>query len=144
MNVELLRQSFELVVSRQPLLVRRFYEILFQRYPQVQRLFGRTPPAAQEKMLTEALVAVIDHLEDAAWFERMLGALGARHVGYGVTPEMYAWVGDALLTTLAEVAGAEWTDELARTWTAAYGAIASTMQAGAARAQAEQQAQKAS
>ena len=62
LNVPLLRSSFELVVERQPQLTRRFYEILFQRYPQTKPLFHRNKPEAQEKMLTDALVAVMDRL----------------------------------------------------------------------------------
>lgn len=132
LNVPVLRQSFEIVVERAPNLTHRFYEILFTRYPQAQRLFGRNPQRVQEEMLTRALVAVMDHIEDAAWLRETLGALGDKHVGYGVTNEMYAWVGDALLATLAEVAGEAWTPEVAAAWTEAYGAIAGMMMAGSA------------
>jgi hemoglobin-like flavoprotein len=58
--------------------------------------------------------------------------MGAKHVDYGVTTEMYGWVGESLLATLAEVAGADWTPPLAIAWTEAYGAIAGLMQMGAA------------
>lgn len=131
LNAPLLRSSFDLVVQRQPQLVHRFYEILFERYPAAKPLFSRNAPARQEQMLTEALVAVMDHLEDAAWLTGTLKQLGAKHVGYGVTPEMYGWVGDSLLATLSEVAGKDWTPELAAAWTEAYGAIAGLMQSHA-------------
>lgn len=134
LNVPLLRSSFELVVERQPQLTHRFYEILFERYPQAKPLFGRNSSAAQEKMLTDALVAVMDHLEDAPWLTTTLKGLGAKHAGYGVTTEMYGWVGASLLATLAEVAKSDWTPALATAWTDAYGAIAGLMQAGAAEA----------
>jgi hemoglobin-like flavoprotein len=134
LNVALLRGSFDLVVERQPQLTHRFYEILFQRYPQAKALFGRNTAAAQEKMLTDALVAVMDHLEDAPWLTTTLKHLGAKHKGYGVTMEMYGWVGASLLATLAEVAGNDWTPLLESAWTEAYGAIAGLMQAGAAEA----------
>jgi hemoglobin-like flavoprotein len=131
LNVALLRSSFELVVDRQPRLTHRFYEILFERHPQAKSLFTRYSAAAQEKMLTDALVAVMDHLEDAPWLSSTLKQLGAKHVGYGVTPEMYAWVGGSLLATLAEAGGPYWTPALQSAWTDAYGAIAGLMQAGA-------------
>jgi hemoglobin-like flavoprotein len=131
LNVPLLRSSFELVLGREPDLTHRFYEVLFAKYPQVKPLFGKSSGKQQEKMLADALVAVMDHLEDAAWLEQQLGALGAKHAGYGVTDGMYAFVGDALLTTLAQVAAADWTDELAAQWGAAYGAITSLMLKGA-------------
>jgi hemoglobin-like flavoprotein len=134
LNVALLRGSFDLVVERQPQLTHRFYEILFHRYPQAKALFGRNTAAAQEKMLTDALVAVMDHLEDAPWLTNTLKSLGAKHKGYGVTDEMYGWVGASLLATLAEVAGADWNKPLEAAWTDAFGAIAGLMQAGAAAA----------
>jgi hemoglobin-like flavoprotein len=127
LNVPVLRSTFDLVVERQPLLVRRFYEILFNRYPQVKPLFGRNGAAAQEKMLTEALVAVVDHLEDAPWLTGTLGTLGAKHKEYGVTAEMYGWVGASLLAALAEAAGKDWSPEAEAAWTEAYGAIVSLM-----------------
>lgn len=133
LDVITLRESFDLVVSRAPDMTRRFYAILFERYPQVRPLFGRSTEK-QEQMLTRALVAVLDRLEDGAWLGDTLRALGAKHVDYGVTEEMYPWVGDALLATLAEVAGEAWTPQVERAWTDAYAAIAGLMLDGARRA----------
>lgn len=131
LNVSLLRSSFDLVLEREPALTKRFYEIFFERYPQVRPMFRRNAPEAQQQMLAQALVAVMDHIEDAAWLSSTLRGLGAKHVGYGVTTEMYGWVGDSLLATLAEVAGDDWSDELAAAWAEAYGAISGLMLSGA-------------
>jgi hemoglobin-like flavoprotein len=134
LDVTLLRQSFTLVVERSPQVIARFYEIFFERYPEVRPMFGRGPEdiARQERMLTDALVAVLDHLEDAPWLQQTLFALGRRHVGYGVRDEMYAWVGDCLLMALAEAAGSAWSAEIEKQWSEAFGAIQSMMLAGAA------------
>jgi hemoglobin-like flavoprotein len=131
LNVSLLRTSFRLVLEREPDITHRFYGILFEKYPQVKPLFGRNTSQKQEKMLADALVAVMDHLEDAAWLEAQLGAIGAKHVSYGVTDEMYGYVGDALITALSQVAAADWTEEHTSQWAAAYGAITSLMLKGA-------------
>lgn len=133
LNVELLRNSFELVVARQPQVTPRFYEILFSRYPEVKPLFGKNG-TKQAEMLQQALVAVLDHLEDAAWLTQTLEAMGGKHLDYGVRDEMYAMVGECLLATLAEVAGDEWTLALASAWSDAYGAIAGLMLQGASKA----------
>ncbi len=125
LDVNLLRQSFEVVATANPRFVARFYEILFERHPQARPLFPANGMVRQEEMLTGALVAVLDHLEDAPWLQDTLGALGAKHVGYGVTREMYDWVGASLLATLGEVAGPAWTPELQAAWGEAYGAIVS-------------------
>jgi len=131
LDVDALRESFNLVVERSPTVVRRFYEVLFERFPRAKSLFGRNSSAQQEKMLTQALVAVIDHLEDAPWLNQTLFALGAKHVEYGVTDEMYEWVGVSLLATLAEVAGEAWTPRVERAWVEAYGVISGAMLDGA-------------
>jgi hemoglobin-like flavoprotein len=133
LNTAVLRDSFALVVERQPNLTSLFYDELFSKYPQAQPLFsaGRNGRAKQEQMLTEALVAVMDHLEDAPWLTSTLKGLGAKHKDYGVTREMYDWVGASLLATLAKVAAAEWTPEVEQSWKDAYGAISSLMLSGA-------------
>ncbi|HEY6723715.1 MAG TPA: globin domain-containing protein [Polyangiaceae bacterium] len=131
LNVPALRSSFDLVVEREPQLTHLFYDILFQRYPQAKPLFRNNPRQEQEKMLTDVLVKLMDHLEDAPWLVRELGALGSKHADYGVTDEMYGWVGSSLLAALEQVAADEWTPELAAAWTEAFQAIASLMQAGA-------------
>ena len=131
LDVTLLRQSFDLVTERMPDLTTRFYEILFERYPQTARMFPAERRARQRGMLKLAIIAVLDHLEDSKWLVTTLQGLGAGHVRYGVTDEMYEWVGECLLATLSEAAGKDWTPELERAWTDAYLAIAGLMQAGA-------------
>jgi len=127
LDVALLTESFHLVAERAPDITHRFYGHLFGKYPQARAMFHRKPQAQQEKMLAEALGAVIAHLEDAAWLVATLTAMGDKHIEYGVTSEMYGWVGDALMTTLREIAGADWTDAHERAWGEAYGAITSIM-----------------
>src|SRR6266516_2991533 len=99
LQVNLLRTSFDLVIERQPDLARVFYETLFARRPEARELFFRKTIAVQEQMLAEALVAVLDHVEDGAWLRSRLSEMGARHAEYGVTEEMYDWVAQALLAT---------------------------------------------
>ncbi|MGZ3455115.1 MAG: globin domain-containing protein [Polyangiales bacterium] len=131
LDVALLRSSFEIVVERAPDLTARFYQNFFTLYPQVKPMFSRNSPERQQQMLTQALVAVLDHLEDAPWLASTLRALGAKHVAYGVRDEMYAWVGESLLLTLEQVAGKDWSPALARAWSDAIGAIAGLMIEGA-------------
>jgi hemoglobin-like flavoprotein len=131
LDVQLLRESFSLVVEREPELTRRFYEVLFQKHPESRALFSRRSELEQQKMLRDMLVSVIEHLEDADWLGARLGALGEKHVGYGVTPEMYGWVGGSLLETLREVAADDWSPGMEAAWSDAYSAIAGLMRAGA-------------
>lgn len=131
LDVTLLRQSFEFVVAQAPDLTHRFYDQLFARHPETRALFSRHTRDRQEKMLNDALVAVMDHLDDAPWLAEHLRALGAKHREYGVTDDMYRFVGEALLATLAGASGDAWTAAHESAWAEAYDTIASVMKSGA-------------
>jgi hemoglobin-like flavoprotein len=136
LNADLLRASFALAITRRADLAERFYATLFERHPTLRALFRRTPATVQARMLGQALAAVLDHLEDAAWIASTLRELGQRHAHYGVTDEMYDQVGAVLVATLAEAVGEAWTPEHEQQWTLAFGAIAGMMREGVARAAA--------
>ena len=44
LNSELLESSFKALATQGELLVERFYQVLFNRYPQVKPLFDNTDP----------------------------------------------------------------------------------------------------
>lgn len=122
-----LRDHFELVLQRDVHFPARFYEILFAQHPDVRSLFARNSEGAQHSMLAQTLMAVLDHLEDPAWLAERLSLLGEQHVRYGVTPEMYEWVGEALITSMAEATQDEWSPRHQQQWSLAYQAIVACM-----------------
>lgn len=130
MDKELLETSLGLVDEAEDGLTNRFYEILFERYPAVRPMFS-TDTAPQAKMLREAIIAVLDHLDDSAWLTSTLGDLGAKHAAFGVTTQMYDAVAECMIAAMEEIGGAEWTPAMTSAWTEALGAVASLMMAGA-------------
>lgn len=134
---ELMYESIGWAAEREPVITRRFYEILFARYPQVQPLFGKNARDAQAKMLQDAVLMALDHLDDAQWLTETIGAVGAKHLSYGVTDEMYPMVGECLVATLAEHCGERWTKSHEDAWVRTWGALQGLALAGAARARAQ-------
>lgn len=135
LRTDVLRASFAAVVEREPELTRRFYEILFSRYPAVRPMFpAGAGLARQQEMLQGALVAVLEHLDDAPWLTTQLRALGAKHVEYGVEDGMYPWVGECLVAALKEAASDAWTPRIEQAWLGAFAAISELMLSGAAKA----------
>ena len=130
MDAALLRSSFSLILAREHGLAAKFYEILFRRNPELKRLFVGDR-VHQEQMLARALVAMVDRIDDAPWIEDQLSQLAKRHARYGVTPEMFRPFGEALLATLAEVAGKDWTPEVAAAWSEAFVEMTRLMLKGA-------------
>jgi len=113
---EIIAEHLHLVIDREPRIAARVYEHLFQRHPQLQALFGEHAVAVQQDMLNETLIAVVDSLEGMAWLESNLQLLGAKHVEYEVSDEMYDSWTESVLEILAEVSGADWNPRLEQVW----------------------------
>ena len=127
----LIQRNLDVVLDSAPDLAARFYAKLFQHHPELSSLFVRRPLAVQERMLLEAIAAVVDHLDDAPWLDQTLRVLGAKHVDYGVTDEMYAMVTSALIDTLRDASGQAWDEPTHQAWSAALAFVAERMQFGA-------------
>jgi hemoglobin-like flavoprotein len=128
MDAELLRKSFRQILERNHDLVARFYDKLLTGHPELRPLFHDRE--SQEKMLARALVAIVDRIDDAPWLEAQLLILGRRHVHYRVTLPMFDVFREALLATLAESAGKDWTPEVAASWAEGFAEIERVMKLG--------------
>lgn len=122
-QARLLRETLELTLAADDSFPKRFYDRLFSAHPEVISMFHRNSPGAQRKMFAQKLTMIVDHVEDADWLARELKTVAESHMRYGVRPEMYEWVGEALIDTLAEACGAEWSEAADRAWRSAYAAI---------------------
>lgn len=122
-DARLLRDTLELTLSRDDSFPTRFYDRLFAAHPEVRPMFHRHSPGALRKMFAQKLTVLVDQLEDPDKLGRELAALAASHAGYGVTIEMYAWVGTALIATLREACEDTWTPDAERAWTTTYAAV---------------------
>jgi hemoglobin-like flavoprotein len=103
-----------------------FYQRLFELDPSLKPLF-RSDPAQQRVQLMAALRTVVGALDRLEHILPMLRDLGRRHAGYGVEPEHYATVGSALIWTLEQGLGPDFTAATRRAWMDAYSLLAWTM-----------------
>jgi hemoglobin-like flavoprotein len=84
-------------------------------------------PLAITSALLGALVALRRSLRDLSSIAPFLADLGARHARYGVRADHYPLVGDALLATMTEVAGAAWQQTVTTERAKAYQMVAQIM-----------------
>ena len=132
LNVQLLRDHFETLRPQGDAMVERFYSILFTRRPEIQKMFGKVNMEEQRKKFFSTLDELIRHLEQPDKTMSDLLVLGNSHVDYGVTPDQYAPVCDALIEAMKQTAGPSWTAEIDQAWRNAYAAVAEIMKKGAA------------
>ena len=69
----------------------------------------------------------VELLEDLDTLVPILTSLGTRHVKYGIVEAHYLVVGQALLETLAEGLGDDFTPEAKVAWEAVFGIVSETM-----------------
>jgi hemoglobin-like flavoprotein len=130
-QIQLIRESFALVSPRADDVALAFYQRLFELDPALRPLF-RPDVQEQGRKLTQMLAAAIRLLDKPESLVRVLEDLGRRHVGYGVRNEHYDTVGDALLWTLGQSLGVQFTPAARQAWAELYAVVAATMKRAAA------------
>jgi hemoglobin-like flavoprotein len=103
-----------------------FYSKLFADNPSLKKMFPSKMDEQYKKLIDmlSTIVARLDHLEELTGD---IAAMARRHVDYGVRPGHYRLVGNALLWTLKNGLGKDWTPETEKAWTTCYNMLADTM-----------------
>jgi hemoglobin-like flavoprotein len=107
-----------------------FYGKLFELDPALRPLF-RGDMKEQGRMLMSVLSSAVRGLSNPAPLVPVLKDLGKRHMAYGVRDEHYPVVGSALLWTLEQGLGEDFTPDVRDAWVAAYTLLSGAMQEGA-------------
>jgi hemoglobin-like flavoprotein len=89
----------------------------------------RGPMPEQRTKLVRMLALLVSQLRSPEALAVPLAELGRRHHGYGVIPQDYAKVGEALLRTLAGRLGDDFDADARAAWGRLYGFVAARMQA---------------
>lgn len=124
---QLVRETWRRFEPKAPDYARFFYDKLFELDPESRAMFGRANMDEQRHRLMETLGQLVAELDDAERLITDLVVLGRRHAVYGVRDSDYDSAGVALLWTLEQALGPEFTPEARAAWIEAYHAIASVM-----------------
>ena len=103
-----------------------FYGKLFELNPDLKPLF-KGDLTEQGKKLMTMLDTVVKSLKNLEVIMPAAQASGKRHASYGVKDEDYDTVANALIWTLAQGLGDDFTDEVKEAWVAAYTVLSSVM-----------------
>lgn len=126
-QIALLRASFTKVRPISEEAAGLFYNRLFEIAPEVRPLF-KSDMAEQGRKLMATLAVVVNGLDDLPALLPAVERLGRSHAGLGVTAEHFVPVGEALIWTLQQGLGEDFTPEVRDAWTEAYGTLAAAMQ----------------
>lgn len=132
-QIELVQESFAKVVPISDTAAALFYGRLFEIAPEVKPLF-KGDMSLQGAKLMATLGLVVAGLNDLSKIVPAAQSLARKHVGYGVKDEHYAPVGAALIWTLEQGLGPDFTPETKAAWIEAFAILSSVMIAAAAKA----------
>ena len=125
-EIALIRDCFAKVVPIKETAAEIFYNRLFETAPEVKSLFTGDMKK-QGEMLMSALAGVVDNLDNLDAIVPDVQGLARRHVRYGVEADHYQPVGAALLWTLEQGLGDDFTAETGAAWAKAYGTLSGVM-----------------
>ena len=126
-QIEFVKSSWSQVMTIDPVVVGGlFYNRLFEIAPEVKHMFRNPIPEQSKKLLTmiNYVIVKLDRLEDIIG---EVGKLAQRHTSYGVKPEHYVIVGDALIWTLEQGLGENWSEEVKEAWIECYTILSKAM-----------------
>ena len=132
-TIALVRISWKRVEPIAPAAAALFYDNLFAADPTLRPLF-KSELGHQGQRLMQMIGAAVDKLDDLPTLVPVLESLAQRHAGYGVREPHYQTVGAALLKTLGQGLGDDFTPAARDAWARVYGLVAEVM-ASAARKQ---------
>ncbi|QSP94065.1 hemin receptor [Marinobacter salinisoli] len=125
-QITLVQDSFAKVVPIADQAAAMFYSKLFEMDPELKPLFKGDMKEQGQKLMKMIGMAVnslgrLDEIVPA------VQQLGVRHAGYGVKDSDYDTVGGALLWTLEQGLGENFTPDCKAAWTETYTVLATTM-----------------
>ncbi|MDR4508911.1 MAG: globin domain-containing protein [Candidatus Brocadiaceae bacterium] len=125
-QVAIVQKTFEKVSPISDTAAELFYKRLFELKPPFRDLFKRDMKT-QGRMLMQMIDFAVKGLDATETILPTIKDLGKRHVGYGVKEEDYDTVGEALLWTLEQGLGKDFTTEAKEAWAEAYNLLANAM-----------------
>lgn len=115
----LVRHTFGKLTNKSQDVAQLFYDRLFEISPEFKPMF-KNNIKEQGMKLIQMLSVVVMSLDKLDTLLPGIQAMGKRHVTYGVKKEDYTKVGEALLWTLEQFLGEDWTPEIKEAWVEVY------------------------
>ncbi|WP_091288656.1 globin domain-containing protein [Amycolatopsis xylanica] len=129
--VGLIRDAWDKAEPFLPEISQFFYGMLFTLAPATRDFFPINMEV-QRGRLVRALVHIVQMVDRPDDLVPFLKQLGRDHRKFGVIPRHYEAVGTALLASLKNHLGPDWTPEVERAWAEAFTIVARAMQDAAA------------
>jgi hemoglobin-like flavoprotein len=125
-QIDLVQSSFQKVAPNADAVAHIFYDRLFTIAPEVRPMFPDDMTEQRAKLM-RMLGTAVTNLHRVEAIVPVVQDLGRRHVAYGVNDAHYDTVAAALIWTLEQGLGEDFTPDLKDAWVTAYTTLAGVM-----------------
>ncbi|MCL1036195.1 globin domain-containing protein [Shewanella submarina] len=127
-QVELIQGSFCQIAPDASRIADLFYDTLFELAPNTRPLFNNSMSLQWQKLM-QMLSSTVAGLYDQEALVPVIQEMGRRHIGYGVKPEHFTPMTDALIFSLQQHLSSAFTPEVRDAWTEFLQWVSDVMQA---------------
>ena len=118
-SVDIIKKSASLITQNDTKITLKMYDILFEKYPQLEKFFDNAPKDQYMK-LAQAVSAYAVNIDKIDMFVPALRVIAIAHVREGIKPVHYPLVGRAFIEALEETLGESASLELIDAWREAF------------------------
>jgi hemoglobin-like flavoprotein len=129
-QIAVVQESFQQLATSADQVAEIFYHNLFVLDPRLKSLFP-SDMQTQGRKLMQMIELAVHGLKSPETLSPAVQALGRRHSAYRVEENAYETVGKALIQTLEQGLGADFTPQVQEAWLATYQLLAETMKQAA-------------
>jgi hemoglobin-like flavoprotein len=125
-EIKLIQYSFKTLTSKSKRVGEKFYNRLFEKYPDMSGLF-KGDMKEQAGALMRMVKTVVEGLNHPDIIIPSIQDLGRRHNEYGVAPEQYKIFGECLIKTIEDEMGNDFNSATKKAWLKLYDLLADIM-----------------
>jgi hemoglobin-like flavoprotein len=110
-------RTLEMVAERRGDPTADVYVRLFERYPELERLFLMDRDGGvRASMMQQALECILDYIGDRLVAPQIIASSRIHHDGYSVPAQRFDSFFVAIRDVFRDILGADWTPEMEREW----------------------------
>ncbi len=110
-------ESLDRVLNSKQIIGESFYQLFFERHPEVKPFFEGVNLQRQAVLVTMALIVIEQYYSNPYLAtEKYVQYLGTKHHDRKIPKHLYAKWAETMLETLARFHGDDWSESLAKQW----------------------------
>lgn len=125
-DIKIVKSTVPLLAEGGTAVTQHFYQRMFRHNPELNDIFNMSNQhtGRQIEALFQAIAAYAQNIDNLSVLKHMVERIAHKHTSFHIKPDDYKIVGHHLIETLRELLPEQFTQDVERAWTNAYGVLA--------------------